>query len=71
MSVKIFAVEKGSAADKKRIKQGEKLISINGNEIFDVLDYRFYQLSERLTLKIEKANGRVRTVKIKKDEYEE
>ena len=71
MSVTIFEIEKGSVADKKRIKQGEKLISINGNEIFDVLDYRFYQLSERLTLKIEKANGRVRTVKIKKDEYEE
>lgn len=71
MSVKIFAIEKGSVADKKRIKAEEKLISINGNEIFDVLDYRFYQISERLTLKIEKANGKQRTVKIKKDEYEE
>lgn len=71
MSVKIFDVEKGSAADKKRIKSQEKLISINGNEIFDVLDYRFYQINTRLTLKIEKANGKLRTVKIKKDEYEE
>lgn len=71
MSVKIFSVEPGSAAYKKRIKSGEELISINGNEIFDVLDYRFYQINTRLTLTILKQNGKQRTVKIKKDEYEE
>lgn len=71
MSVTIFDVEKGSVAFKKRIKAGEKLISVNGNEIFDVLDYRFYQINTRLTLEIEKLNGKIRTVKIKKDEYEE
>ena len=71
MSVKIFSVEPGSAAYKKRIKSGEELISINGNEIFDVLDYRFHQINTRLTLTILKQNGKQRTVKIKKDEYEE
>ena len=71
MSVKIFDVEKGSVADKKGILAGEVLISINGNEIADVLDFRFWQISSRLALKIEDERGKIRTVKIKKDEYEE
>ena len=43
MSVVIKSVEKGSPAYKAGIKDGDTLFSIDGNEIVDVLDYRFYQ----------------------------
>ncbi len=42
MSVKIFAVLKNSVCAKNGIRPGDSLVSINGNEINDVLDYRFY-----------------------------
>ena len=47
---------------------GERLISINGHEIQDVLDYRFYAYDSRLHLVLEDAGGRRRTVKVKKPE---
>lgn len=71
MSVVISGVEKGSFAHKARIKSGDVLLSINGEIITDVLDYRFYQNGERLTLEISGSNGKVRKVKIKKREDDE
>ena len=68
--VKITEVEKGSLAERAGIAPDEVLISINGNEICDVLDYRFY-LAER-TVKIAlMKDGKERTVKIKKGEYDD
>ena len=55
MAVKIFDVTTGSHADKAGIKKGETLLSINSNEIVDVLDYRFYQVNRKLTLEVEDA----------------
>jgi putative radical SAM enzyme (TIGR03279 family) len=71
MSVIVNFVQKGSAADKAKIIAGDTLLSINGEEIIDVLDYRFYQNNSKLTLEIMGKNGKVKKVKIKKDEYEE
>ena len=48
--VKITGVEKRSLADKHGIKKDDILISINGNEINDVLDYRFYLAEKRIVL---------------------
>ena len=71
MSVIINSVEKGSPAARVGIKGGETLISINGNEIIDVLDYRFYQNETKLLVEILRKNGKTKTFKIKKDEYKE
>ena len=71
MSVKIKDVEKNSRAYKKGIQPGDSLLRINGSEIVDVLDYRFYQVNTKLELEIEKSDGRIKKVKIKKEEYEE
>lgn len=70
MAVKIYGVTKGSHADKADIKSGEILLSINSNEIVDVLDYRFYQVNRQLSLEVSDGNA-VRTVEISKGEYEE
>ena len=42
MSTVITSIDRRSPADRYGIKVGEKLLTINGHEIIDVLDYRFY-----------------------------
>lgn len=71
MAVKIFDVTIGSHADKAGIKKGETLLSINSNEIVDVLDYRFYQVNRKLTLEVADEDKNVRTIEMTKGEYEE
>lgn len=70
MAVKIYNVTKGSHAEKAGIKSGETLLSINSNEIVDVLDYRFYQVNRQLSLEISDGKN-IRTVEINKGEYDE
>ncbi len=62
MAVKIFAVLKNSACAKNGIRPGDILVSINGNEINDVLDYRFYSDSDKLTAVFELRDGTVKSV---------
>ena len=71
MSVIIDAVQEGSPAHKAKILAGETLVSIDDNEIIDVLDYRFYQNNKKLSLLLIDKNGKQKKIKIKKDEYEE
>lgn len=71
MSVMISGVEKGSLAKKAGILPGEELVSINGNEILDVLDYRFYMTEERLSVLIRDRDGKPRKISIRKDEYDD
>ena len=70
MVVTITGVVPGSPAAKKRIHSGDRLLSVNGQPIVDVLDYRFYEVEERLTLEVETQKG-VRVVKLRKPEYED
>lgn len=71
MSVTIDSVEKGSAAQKKGIKPGDILVSIDKNEIMDVLDYRFYQNNSRVSLEYINSKGKLKKAVIRKGEYEE
>lgn len=71
MAVKIGGISKGSIAQKKKIGAGDILISINGNEINDVLDYRFYINDTKLILSLKTAEGKSRLAVIHKDEFED
>ena len=71
MSVIIKSVDKGSPAYKAGLRGGETLLSLNGNSIMDVLDYRFYQNSRGIQLEYTDESGNIRSAAIKKDEYEE
>lgn len=71
MSVIIKDIEKKSPAYKAGIKSGDTLVSLNGNTIMDVLDYRFYQNNEKIIAAIINSKGKVKTIKIKKGEYDE
>ncbi len=50
--VKIAEVAAGSSADRVGIRPGDYLISINGHEVRDVLDYRFYLAEKTVVLQI-------------------
>ena len=71
MAVIIQSVTKGSAAARQGILPGETLLSINGNDIMDVLDYRFYQTNRELMLELQGTDGKTRAIPIKKREYEQ
>ena len=52
------------------IKVGDMLVSINGREICDVIDYRFFLAYEKLSIKILR-NGTELEFEISKDTYED
>lgn len=69
MPVKISAVEEHSYAEKAGILAGESIVSINGNVIKDVLDYRFYMTDRNLAVELLDKDGNARKVEIKKPQY--
>ena len=68
--VKITGVVPGSHAEKCGITPGDTLVSINGNAVRDVLDYRFYICEEKIALTVSNG-GKERICKIDKDEYDD
>ena len=52
MAVRIKSVNKGSAAEKLGLRAGDTLLSADGNEINDMLDYEFYSQGPVLELAV-------------------
>ena len=71
MAVIVKSVEKRSPAAKAGIKNGDTLVSLNGNEILDVLDYRFYQSEEKIKVRFINSKGKEKEKTIKKRESDE
>ncbi len=68
--VEIVGVEKNSHAAKAHILPGDLLVSINGNAVTDVLDYRFYITEEKLDIALDRRGEAVRVL-IKKEQYDD
>ena len=68
--VKITEVEARSRAARGGILPNDVLVAINGNEIFDVLDYRFYLTESAVTLSLLR-DGTPFEVSIKKALYDD
>ncbi len=71
VAVVIQNVEAKSPAARARIKAGDTLLSINGRDINDVLDYRFFIPDQKLKVTVKTLKGRERTVRIRKEPYQE
>ncbi|MBQ9815086.1 MAG: DUF512 domain-containing protein [Lachnospiraceae bacterium] len=63
----IVGVEKHSIAHKLHIRKGDFLVSVNGEKIRDIFDYRFLIEDEYIDLEIRRANGKLVTFEIEKD----
>lgn len=70
MAITIAAVEPGSAAQRAGIVPGMGLVSIGGQPIRDVLDYRFYMTDAVLDLVLETAEG-PSALRVRKGEYDD
>ena len=71
MSVKITGVEKDSVAEDYGFEPGDSIVAIDGNDIMDVLDYRFYQNNDTLDITVLTKSGETVTVTVEKEEYED
>ena len=56
----------GTAA-RHGLAPGDKLVSINGNDVRDSIDYQFLISDERLSIKVLRQDGALRTIRIVKD----
>ncbi|NLL91563.1 MAG: DUF512 domain-containing protein [Ruminococcaceae bacterium] len=70
MSVLISSVKKGSLSDISGIREGDFLVSVNGCEIRDMLDYGFRTSEEKLEIIFER-DGELHRRKIFKNPYED
>ena len=68
---KIRSVQPGSIAWEMGIKPGDRLLSVDGQEIEDVFDYRYYIEEEESLLLIEKPDGEQWELEIEKEIYED
>ncbi|KAB3533166.1 DUF512 domain-containing protein [Alkaliphilus serpentinus] len=66
----ISHIEAGSIAEELGLEVGDILLSINGNQIEDIIEYKFYIADEYLEVAIEKSNGEEWVLEIEKD-YDE
>ena len=71
MAVKITKVDEGSPAWRAGIRPGQTLVSLNKNNITDVLDYRFYMTDSRLDILLMNEDRTMVTVAVQKEEYED
>jgi len=69
--ITIQNVEAGSIADEAGIEPGDILVSINGEKIKDIFDYRYLTSEEALTVCIQKKDGEDWEIEIDKDQYED
>lgn len=67
----IIKIEEGSIAEEMGIEIGDILISINEQEVKDVLDYRYLIQDEEIIIVIQKPNGEEWELEIEKDEFED
>lgn len=70
MKNQIAKILPGSIAEENELEVGDRLISINGTAVVDIIDYKFLITDELIQINIEKADGRVWDIEIEKD-YDE
>ncbi len=67
----VCSVAPHSPAWRAGVRVGETLTHVNGKDIVDVLDYKFYSYDPCLELTLKDADGSVRTVCVRKGEGED
>ncbi|MBO7364045.1 MAG: DUF512 domain-containing protein [Lachnospiraceae bacterium] len=71
MEHRIVYVEENSIGQELGIEKGDVLLSVNGQEIGDVFDWRTLTLDETVTLLVRKPDGEEWELEIEKEPYED
>ena len=66
----ITKVDSGTIADELGVKQGWKLVSVNGQLIRDVIDYELFTNEERITICFETDSGDLEEFIVEKEVWE-
>ena len=62
----IAAIDPGSIAEALGLTPGDRLLSVNGHVLRDVIDYRFYSAAEHVALEVER-HGKRKLLQAEKD----
>ena len=60
----------GSIAEELEIEPGDRLLSVNGHPMRDVIDYNYFGGDEDLLLEVEKADGELWELEVEREEEE-
>ena len=60
----------GSIAEELEVEPGDRLISVNGHPLRDVIDYNYFGADDVLDLELEKADGELWEVEVEREEGE-
>jgi len=69
-SARIKNVIPGSIAEEAGLESGDAIILINGNEFYDILDFKFLTSDDYYTITVKKADGEEEEIEIYNDFYE-
>lgn len=71
MDAVVKSVDPGSIAEDAGIEVGDRLISVNGEKLKDIFDYRFQTANEEVVLLMQDKDGEEYDVEIEKEVYED
>ncbi|MBU5638814.1 DUF512 domain-containing protein [Geomonas sp. Red69] len=66
----IDKVMPGSIADELELAPGDRLLSVNGHPLRDIIDYNYFTADEELELEVEKADGELWGLEVEREEGE-
>lgn len=69
--MKIASISEGSPAERAKLHVGDEILSVDGHEIRDVIDLKYYTYDARLRIRVLRPDGREHTVRVRKSEGEE
>lgn len=67
MPALVSDVVSGSIAEELEISQGDIILSIDGEKMQDMIDYKFLCKNELITVEIQKKNGEIEEIELEKD----
>lgn len=70
MKNEISVIKSGSIAEEMEIEIGDCLLSINGESVEDIIDYKYLICDEYVTIEVQKKDGEIWEIEIEK-EYDE
>jgi putative radical SAM enzyme (TIGR03279 family) len=65
----VESVDAGSPAERAGLKKGDRIVSVNGEEFIDYIDYVWFSAQDKLKISVER-EGEIKTLTIRKSEVE-
>ena len=67
MPALVSDVVTGSIAEELEITKGDVILSIDGEKMQDMIDYRFFCKNELITIEVQKTSGEIEEIELEKD----